>query len=252
MRTDDVSQAGRHRPLVPPDALREARRALRSQGWAVLRGLRLPDGSVPDEPTALEVASHFGEPSDRDGGQVVWRVTPASRDAAATFSVRAGGAGLHTDAQYHAVPEDLVCLFGVRPAADGGLTQLLSACDAVTAVARHRDGARLLALLADAVWRWNPPGVFAADGRSPAPLAAVLPTDGTIRWRADNLDAGLQDACLRAADAVSRCLENAPEVVTLRLGSGDAVIIDNQRTLHGRTSFADPCRLLLRVRLWRL
>jgi alpha-ketoglutarate-dependent taurine dioxygenase len=150
--------------------LRDAREIVRERGWAVLRGLPVTGEARADEATALAIAAAFGEPSSRDGGDPVRRVTPAPRGAGTTFSSWSGAAGLHTDSQYHRVPEPLVCMFMVRPAARGGLTRLLSARDAVDALADRPDGDELLGLLAQPVWRWRVPAEFAST-RLTAPAA---------------------------------------------------------------------------------
>lgn len=232
--------------------LRDARDLVRERGWAVLRDLPFVAGGRGDEGAALAIASAFGVPSSRDGGTAVRRVAPAPLGDGTTFSSWRGAAGLHTDSQYHSVPEPLVCMFVVRPAASGGLTRLLSADDAIAAVAGRPDGDELLALLAQPIWRWRMPQEFAADPTRPqdSPPTAVLDGEGTIRWRSDNLAPGLPAAQRAAAHVVGRCFDEAAGAIALRLDAGDLVIVDNRRVLHGRTWFADSRRLLLRVRLW--
>uniref|UniRef100_UPI00157C9FD3 TauD/TfdA family dioxygenase n=1 Tax=Herbidospora sakaeratensis TaxID=564415 RepID=UPI00157C9FD3 len=151
---------------------------LATRGWAVVRGA----WDVPTHAQALRFAALFGRPSARDGGRAVWEVRP--RPPGGTFSQRGGPVPLHTDAQYHPDPEDLVCLFAVRPAADGGDSLLLPASGALAALRARPDGARAEAALRRPRWAWRIPAVFAA-GRA-APPAPVLSGD-TVRWRPDNL-----------------------------------------------------------------
>ncbi|WP_194911417.1 TauD/TfdA family dioxygenase [Catenulispora rubra] len=240
-----------------------ARRELRDQGWTVVRKLPfLVDGRVRvsgvgvgeevdrSAVLALALAAEFGRPSRRDGGAAVWPVQPAADGNGSTFSVTAGEAGLHTDSQYHANPEPLVCMFAVRPAEDGGHTRLLTAADAASALAKEPDSSNLLHALAAPVWQWRVPREFAAGDRTVSPASAVLPGDGTIRWRADNVVWRHGGPAPQLVARVAHALDTAPEVRTFPLEAGDALILDNRRVLHGRTSFADPRRLLLRVRLW--
>lgn len=227
--------------------LRVAKKELAHRGWAVLTGLPFVHDDEPDISYILRTAARFGRPSDREGGTPAWTVRPTSQDATQTFSRRAGGATLHTDAQYRRVPEHLVCLFAVRPAADGGITRILGASDALSALRGHERERWLRDRLARPDWAWEVPAPF--DGEQPF-RAAVLPADGTIRWRADNLAAGVDGELREAAREFADRLEMAPEVVQLRLEAGDAVILDNRRVLHGRTFFADRRRLMVRVRLW--
>ncbi|HEX8008558.1 MAG TPA: TauD/TfdA family dioxygenase, partial [Trebonia sp.] len=127
-----------------------ARADLAERGWAVLRGQRFR----ADQASVLRIARHFGRPSARDGGQAVWEVRPRPGRARGTFSERTGPAAFHTDAQYHARPEDLVCLFVVRPAADGGHTRVLSAEAALSTLR-----AATLTALREPTWSWTVPEV---------------------------------------------------------------------------------------------
>ncbi len=227
--------------------LRTAEESLAHRGWAVLHGLPFVRGDEPDTPSILRVAARFGRPSYRECGTPAWHVRPASGDAAQTFSRRAGGATLHTDAQYRRVPEHLVCLFAVRPAADGGITRILTASDARSALRGDARERWLVNRLARPDWAWAVPAPF---GRERPFRAAVLHGNGTIRWRADNLAACVEPDLREAARHFADHLETAPQVVEVRLAAGDAIVLDNRRVLHGRTSFADRRRLMVRVRLW--
>jgi alpha-ketoglutarate-dependent taurine dioxygenase len=225
-----------------------AHAALARQGWALLHGAPFLAGEQPDLEAVLRIASRFGSPSTRDGGRAVWPVAVTTDQTGATFSIRAGEAGLHTDAQYRRVPEDLVCLFAARPAASGGVTRLLHAANTRAALLRHPKGEWALQVLARPSWSWKAPEIFEAE---PPFRAPVLPGDGTVRWRIDTLAPGLTAAQELAAAVFETSIQAAPEVVEVALGAGDVVVVDNHRTLHGRTAFSDPRRLLLRVRLWR-
>ncbi|WP_062347945.1 TauD/TfdA family dioxygenase [Herbidospora yilanensis] len=228
-----------------PTEKTHAEDGLATRGWVVLRGA----WDVPTHAQALRFAARFGRPSARDGGRPVWEVRP--RPLGGTFSQRSGPVPLHTDAQYHPDPEDLVCLFAVRPAADGGHSLLLPARRALAALRARPDGARAEAALRRPQWSWTTPAVF-AGGRAAPPLP-VLTGDltgdlggATVRWRPDNLVPAEGRA---AAETFTGVLARAdPEEV--RLTPGDVLLIDNRRTLHGRTAFGDPRRLMLRVRLW--
>jgi alpha-ketoglutarate-dependent taurine dioxygenase len=70
---------------------------------------------------------------------------------------------------------------------------------------------------------------------------------GEIRWRFDNLEI---DEELRAMAARFRDhIEGHRKVAEFTLRSDSVLICDNRRILHGRTTFTDIDRLLLRVRL---
>ncbi|GAA1507900.1 TauD/TfdA family dioxygenase [Sphaerisporangium rubeum] len=224
-----------------------AQEELAARGWALLNDAPFLPHGRPDPEGVLRIATGFGRPSDRDGGREIWTIAPRTTRPGATFSMRAGGAAFHTDAQYHSRPEDVICLFVVRPADDGGDTMLLTERDVVTALRREPAGETALERLAQPVWTWTPPDVFSKAAAAVPPMP-VLPGDGTVRWRRDNLGP-LRPPQAQAATVFESGLRHAP-AVRLCHHPGDVIVIDNRRTLHGRTPFADPERRLLRVRLW--
>ncbi|WP_066375121.1 TauD/TfdA family dioxygenase [Herbidospora mongoliensis] len=220
----------------------EAEDRLATRGWVVVRG----SWDVPTHAQALRFAARFGRPSSRDGGRPVWEVRP--RPLGGTFSQRSGPVPLHTDAQYHPDPEDVVCLFAVRPAVDGGHSLLLSADQALTALRRHPEGARAEAALRRPQWSWTTPAVFSENPGRSSPPAPVFAGE-TLRWRPDNL-VPVPESSWRAAASVFTDVLVRVEPVEVRLAPGDVLLVDNHRTLHGRTSFADLQRLMFRIRLW--
>jgi alpha-ketoglutarate-dependent taurine dioxygenase len=215
-----------------------ARHLLATRGWAVLTSAGFTDGHTADPDAVRAIARRFGVPSSRDGGTDIWPVQPVSRSATETFSRRAGGALLHTDAAYREDPESLFALFCVRPAADGGATRLLAAADALAGL-----DPRLTRELRRPVWRWAPPAVFGGEPVEPRPVL----TDRGVRWRYDNLLAS--EADLAVAAEFRDHVEGHPRVRGFILPADSVLICDNQHVLHGRTPFTDTTRLLLRVRL---
>jgi alpha-ketoglutarate-dependent taurine dioxygenase len=223
---------------VAADSIAGARRQLADQGWTIIHGAGFTDGVDVDLDTVRRIACHFGIPSSRDGGDV-WPVRPLTSDTAETFSQRSGEALLHTDAAYRSVPEPRFGLFCVRPADDGGLSRLLTATDAI----RDLDG-DLADELRRSQWRWLPPRVF---GGQPDGPRAVLRSDGAIRWRYDNLALTAEQRSLAAAFAEH--IDTHPRLVQLPLPADSVLVCDNERVLHGRTTFTDRARYLLRVRM---
>lgn len=211
---------------------------LQRRGYAVLTGAGFVRRGVIDTSAASELAAWFGRPSTRDGGSEIWDVRPRSTNPADTFSQRAGDAGLHTDAAYHERQEDRFALFCVNPARDGGLTRLLRRSDLIRGL-----GADLERRLQVPQWRWRVPEVFGGgvSGRLP-----VL--DGeTVRWRLDNLV--IPGDLHRSAEAFAGHVESHPMLIQFLLPPDSMLICDNLRVLHGRTTFADPSRWLVRIRL---
>jgi alpha-ketoglutarate-dependent taurine dioxygenase len=223
--------------------VRAVREDVRQRGWSLATGLPFVRDRAPDLEFVLGFAARLGRPSERDGGIAAWPVTPVTGDPRATFSQRAGHAALHTDAAYRRDPERGVCLFAVRPAQDGGRSRLVAGKDVL-----HALPDALGRQLSRPDWEWRVPAPF-----QPGPpfRGAVLSRDGKVRWRADTLrPAGTGQE--RAAAEFAARVETLPAVVEIPLQEGDVLVLDNHRMLHGRTAFTDPCRLLVRVRLWDL
>jgi alpha-ketoglutarate-dependent taurine dioxygenase len=220
------------------ESLSQAGDLLATRGWAVVPSAGFSDGHTADPGAVRAIAQRFGVPSSRDGGIDIWPVRPVSRSATETFSRRAGTALLHTDAAYRPDPEPLFALFCVRPAADGGATRLLAATDALAGL-----DPRVARELRRPVWRWVPPAVFGGGPGEPRPVLS----GGGARWRYDNLLAS--EPRMAVAAAFRDHIEAHRRVATLMLPADSVLICDNQRVLHGRTTFTDAARLLLRVRL---
>lgn len=189
------------------------------------------------------LSCEFGVESTRDGGPL-WRVSP--RTAGATFSTRSGAADLHTDAQYRIDPEPKFILFCIRAADAGGHSVILTAQDVWAGLAECDLSRSERILLQQPVWSWSTPEEF-QDGTGSG-YHAVLPRPGWIRWRRDNLQ-HLSRPMETLADRFHDYLGRHPARQEVGLESGDFLVCDNRRVLHGRTHFADPHRLLLRSRL---
>lgn len=219
-----------------------------ARGWASFRVDEVGTSPERAEGALLEAVRGWGIPSRRDGGSDVWPIRPRLLDQSATFSVRNGAAGLHTDAQYHQKPEDLVVICCVRPADSGGESTLLGLSDVWEAIRTQRDSGDLVRWLRAPVWGFEVPLEFGGgDGAARVPVLG----ESTIRWRRDNLRAERDVPAEQIADAFAAACESSPRKVVLPLGPGDAIVMDNRRVLHGRLGFEDPQRHLLRVRLWR-
>jgi hypothetical protein len=210
-----------------------------ADGFVLLRGCEFSDGQAVDNKAVGELMSAFGQVSARDGGTAIWPVRPVTTAAHATFSVRAGAAEWHTDAAYRDVPEDLVALLCVRPAADGGVSRLLHQRHA-----RASLDADVGIALQQPQFSWRPPAVFGGRGTQCFP---VLASD-VVRWRWDNLVVARSHR--PAARIFREHLATAAGALDLPLQAGDVLVFDNRLMLHSRTAFTDPRRHLLRVRLW--
>jgi alpha-ketoglutarate-dependent taurine dioxygenase len=224
-------------------AIEAARQNLNLRGWALISG----SDAMSDCASAIEtVASHFGSPSDRDGGITVWPISPRKADG--TFSETAGEAHLHTDAQYHAVPERLIFLACARPSETGGESVLLDVPGLKRTLEEADFSPAEMKILKSPLWRWRVPKVFQTPLLPEVSEAKPILDHDKIRWRYDNLVTESPEL-RHLADAFHRTVEGSKFKQILTLKRGDFLICDNERALHGRNAFTDAHRLLFRVRL---
>lgn len=166
-------------------------------------------------------------------------------DAASPHLVE-GAAGLrpHTDLPYAPTPPRRQVLLCVEPARAGGATILVDGWELLGDL-RLTDpeawatlvGADVTFALGDAsgpLSRTGPPLAVGDDG------AAVLVRHAPDLVLTDDGDARA------AVDAVTALSLEPSRQRLVELGAGDALVVDNHRTLHGRTPITDPGRRRLR------
>lgn len=216
---------------------------LKAQGWGILSGLN----QVVENTDMLEGFSRlFGNPSIRDGGVAVWPIQ--ARKERGTFSEISGEADLHTDAQYHNHPEQLIILACARHADVGGESYFLDVPGILQSLVEANFSSEDIRLLQQPIWRWRVPQVFMDDSRPSECEPAKILYDGKVRWRYDNLivsSPGQQEL----ANRFHRVINGSPYKRSLALKQGDILVCSNEYVLHGRAQFTDPKRLLYRVRL---
>ncbi|WP_375414139.1 TauD/TfdA family dioxygenase [uncultured Bradyrhizobium sp.] len=158
----------------------------------------------------------------------------------------------HTDSAFKPTPEPLFALFTVRAAQDGGDTLVWDVRQLVRWIAAQPNGATALAIMRE---RRLPfvGSILTAD----QVLHETIMLDGSgekLRYKRDAIEDGAkalgrgmssdERLVMDMIDAAAEC----PDLtVRFALGDGDAVILDNQRTLHSRTPFTDENRHLLKT-----
>jgi gamma-butyrobetaine dioxygenase len=176
--------------------------------------------------------------------------TPASVHTGCTFSLRASASPTHlgetlssiephTDFAYRQHPPTLQVLHSIRPARIGGLSTLVDGL----AVIERLDDATVDVLA-------TVPVEFAAISttvhfHSRRPVFELV--GGNMRSIAYNrlkLVGAMGLELRNALQRFDRVLRDPALELQLALGSGDAIVFDNRRVLHGRTPFDDPRRHL--------
>ncbi len=156
---------------------------------------------------------------------------------------------VHADESSKLHPEDLVALFAVRPASDGGDSLLWPMQDVVAEI-RARHGDEMVGYLR--THRFPFGGIL----RQPPRIlrAPILFAEDGVRFRLggimDAFQVLQQTPTQEEESALIALIEAVRQVrpYQFSVGSGDGVIMLNRQTLHSRTVFRDPQRLLLRIR----
>jgi Taurine catabolism dioxygenase TauD, TfdA family len=171
---------------------------------------------------------------------------PTSTDP--TFTL--GACEAHADESSKPNPEDVVLLWCVHQAEDGGESLLWPTDDLRATIAAGEDGDTHLRMLLEPDFLFggklrNPPRVLRAP--------VFFGTDG-VRFRLGSLQDAREvvgspfppaqrEALTRLVDAVA---ETDP--YRYRLADGEVLVMMNRRALHARGDFTDRSRLLLRTR----
>lgn len=196
---------------------------------------------------AVAISSLFGIPTTTLGSaQVVWDVRPGE---GGNISSSLGAADFHTDSSFRPVPERLFGLWCLRQAKDGGDSMLIDVNDLLRSL--DGDDHTALSTLSTHV-------VPFFNGRDLLQDVVLDTTNSSpkIRYRRDVIEAGMARKrpphvveIGRALDVLAHHLSNPALVKSIRLAEDEVLFVDNHRMLHGRSSFQDPNRHLLRVRV---
>lgn len=231
--------------------------------FALVRGLQFQlEEQFSSEVVAMAFAKTIGVPSPTGGhmSRCIWRVEPrpvSDSMPEKTFSERTGPADLHTDSQYRLEPEDYVALFVLKPANDGGASTVLNYDCVFEELSRSDEGRGALDLLMRPVFPFSvPPAFRVRPSEAECVIAPIIAQAPQIRYRKDTLAAGLARMTeLNTPDTryalgvFEESLKRVPGIVTITVGSGEILMLNNHRVLHGRTNFRDRSRRLLRIRM---
>lgn len=267
---DEVALREELREIGTLRRLAAALRELNAHG-VVLRGLGL--AGLPEERRnaalyALTLMLGYPTSTDQRTGRVAWNVKarpPGGADARfVTFSERVGSADMHTDSSFYPMPEEQFILYVVRAAqCDGGHSLLVDGESIYTALQRTAAGRAAYDLLRDVPVPFQVPSVYAASDDSVEYHVATVfgaPRRAgdrfTLRWRYDAIKKGLV-ACPSMStpalcDALALMNEAAEEDAARfreQLPTDTLLIADNHRMLHGRTTYTDEQRHLIRIRM---
>jgi alpha-ketoglutarate-dependent taurine dioxygenase len=225
---------------------------------------------------ALTLMLGYPTSTDQRTGRVAWdvRAKPAAEGGSrfTTFSERVGNADMHTDSSFYPMPEEQFILYVVHAArCNGGQSLLVDGDDIYDALQRTEEGRAAYDLLRTAPVPFRVPAVYAAGEETvevhvapvlgpvtrPASRYSKTPLPRfAMRWRYDSILKGLDARPDLDTPALSDALALMNEVVEKgaarfeeQLPDDTLMLINNHHMLHGRTTYTDERRHLIRIRI---
>jgi hypothetical protein len=212
---------------------------------------------------ALSLSIGYPTPTDPHKGKLLWDVKPRNlpTDYFATYSEHNNYADLHSDTQYFSNPENYFLLYTIRAARCGGGKSLM--CDGRTVkrcLLATKEGREAYEVLSTFKFPFRIPTTFnnlvGKGGEAQTCLAPIFGNDPLIRFRNDTLKKGFElrpdldvPEARNALKVLLDVLVNKVPVMEYCMPDDMLMICNNHKALHGRTSFQDRERHLIRVRM---
>lgn len=230
-------------------------------GFIILQGL---ESEFYDLSSAklffTKLSSHIGTLVPHNLGQsdFVWEIKPKSSISMInTFSEHNKAAPLHTDSQYRNRPEKYMALLVFSQAeCAGGETILLDFRQVLKELRQSNFGRQMIEFACQKTFPIAVPTIFQTQDKTEYIYSSLISNIPLIRYRYDTLKTGLKlikrsyvkdfDEKLQAFNDL---IHRSRYCSSLLLNNGEAIFVDNHRMLHGRSSFLDSNRLLLRIRM---
>jgi alpha-ketoglutarate-dependent taurine dioxygenase len=227
---------------------------LNEQGFVLIRNFPITTSVEKD---FLEFNEKIGTPVSHDlNDNYVWHIKQniQSNSEIMTFSEHNHEASLHTDSQYSINPEDFFSLLCLKKAnCGGGQSNLLKLTDLVNELKLTDEGNKCLTILNKYKFPFITPSAFNSNHQ--VNFGYIL-KNNEIRYRIDVIEKAFEKLPqsktkekLFALNYLKHTIQNSPNIISFHLNEGDIVFINNKTVLHGRESFEDPLRHLIRVRL---
>lgn len=216
---------------------------------------------------AIALTLGFPTSTDQRTKRVAWDVkaragTAKAEAAFITFSERVGNADMHTDSSFYPMPEEQFMLYVVAAArCRGGASLLIDVADIYAQLQRSAAGRAAFELLSSTAVPFRVPSVYAADDSQLELHMATVFERGpdqqlSMRWRYDSILKGLAARPDLATPAVTAALQLLNEVIevsaprfTRQFDDDTLLWADNHHLLHGRATYQDPDRHLIRIRI---
>lgn len=258
-----ITHGGNDDPLpeVIVSALGQVSRKLKGGiRFAILEGLRFQDIADPilRDQYILNVCKSMGlpRPTDQKNHTIIWPVQAKAgmNYNNSTYSEHPDRADMHTDTQYFFQPEVAMSLWCIHPSSDGGGESILVDGRRLVEdiVAEGRES--LIDVLRESVFPFEVPSIFTKD-EAEFFVGPIIGENPFIRYRRQTIDRAranpkysLENRHLQAINELDTYLSQPSRHARFLLKRGQVLFVNNHEVLHGRTSFADLDRLLLRIR----
>src|SRR5471030_1120285 len=217
---------------------------------------------------AITLMLGYPTSTDQRTGRVAWDVKarPQTEGDArfTTFSERVGSADMHTDSSFYPMPEEQFILYVAQAAGcNGGHSLLIDGEDIYQTLQQTAAGRSAYEVLRSTPLPFRVPSIYAAgNDQVEYYLATVFGDpvrDGdrfTLRWRHDAIVKGLAARPdMNSAEVVEAValMHDVAEWLAPRfkeqLPDDTLMLTDNHRMLHGRTTYEDKQRHLIRIRI---
>ncbi|MGB0868621.1 MAG: TauD/TfdA family dioxygenase [Flavobacteriales bacterium] len=209
----------------------------------------------------LNLCHEIGYPISHDvNNSIIWDIKNNSKSNSfiKTYSEHNHEAEFHTDSQYSSYPEDYFGLYTIRPAqCNGGKSYLLSLKDILTELRSIQNGYDIEKILSETNFPFIVPNVFKKESNNDFEynFGPILRSN-EIRFRIDTFEKAIiqrPDFCtekqIEAYNILKEIILKSQRQQSFYLKEKDLIFINNKTMLHGRSSFTDENRHLLRIRM---
>jgi alpha-ketoglutarate-dependent taurine dioxygenase len=188
----------------------------------------------------------------------VWEIeSKPSISSLKTFSEHNQHASLHTDSQYRELPEKFIALMTLRQATcGGGYTEVVDFQEVLKDLQSSALGTEVINFFRGESLPIAIPSIFQVGSRATHIISKLISENPLIRYRYDTLKAGLSlieghqvNVFQEKLDLFDSFIQLSPHRIRFLSSPGEIIFLDNHRFLHGRSSFTDLNRLLLRTRM---
>jgi alpha-ketoglutarate-dependent taurine dioxygenase len=236
------------------------RKYVDEHGFIVLQNTQIDGDKDSEKSFLVNLSSAIGTliPHNPNKKDFVWEIeSKPSTSSLKTFSEHNQHAPLHTDSQYRESPEKLIALMTLRQAkCGGGYTEIADFKEIMQDLQHSALGSKIIDFFRSENFPVAIPSIFQANSMPKYVMSKIIQESPLIRYRYDTLKAGLFlmednqfDVFHEKIDLFNDFIQLSHHRICLLLEPQEIILIDNHRFLHGRSSFTDMNRLLLRTRM---